>query len=91
MAEIENQDDLTAAPDDEIPPELARFVEPLQGIRYDGVGNVVDPPPGPQRDRAIALREAWRRYNRSGDRGLLVKLGVFNPEPPPACDPKENS
>ena len=90
MAEIDGQDDITPVPSED--PRLQRFADlPFQGIRYDGKGNVVDPPPGPKRDRAIALMEAWKRYNRTGDREPLVKLGVFNPEPPPACDPKEDS
>ena len=64
---------------------------PFRGMSVDGDGNVVDPPPGPKRDRAIALREAWRRYWK-GDSGPLEELGVISPDdvPPPVGDPDEN-
>ena len=35
-----------------------RFTEvPFDGLQVDGDGNVVDPPPGPARDRAVGLIE----------------------------------
>lgn len=83
-------EDLTPVPSED--PALQRFADiPFRGIRYDGDGNVVEPPPGPARDRAVALLAAWKRYEDNGDRRPLVELGVFNPDPPPPFgDPEEN-
>ena len=86
---MEDQE-LTPVPSED--PSLQRFADiPFRGMSVDGDGNVVDPPPGPKRDRAIALREAWRRY-WNGDSGPLEELGVISPDdvPPPVGDPDEN-
>ena len=58
-----------------------RFTEvPFDGLRVDGDGNVVDPPPGPARDRAVGVIEGWRRYWKDGDSSLLIELGVLPSE-----------
>ncbi len=58
-----------------------RFTEvPFQGVRYGPDGEVVDPPPGPKRDRAVALGEGWRRFWKDRDPSLLIELGVLPSE-----------
>ena len=51
--------------------------EPFQGIHYGPDGEILDPPPGPERDRDVALAAAWQSYWTDGDESALQELGIL--------------
>ena len=70
---MEDQE-LTPVPSED--PSLQRFADiPFRGMSVDGDGNVVDPPPGPKRDRAIALTERGVDIGK-GTQGLWKSWGL---------------
>lgn len=59
---------------------MSRFTEPIfseMSVVYNARGEIVSPPPGPKRERALALERAWRKYWVNGDESELVELGIF--------------
>ena len=58
----------------------ARFTAPMfseDTLIYNARGEIVNPPPGPKRERALAISRAWREYWASGDDSGLVEVGLF--------------
>ena len=49
----------------------------LSGLVYDVAGNIVSPPPGPERDRLLKEMGAWDDYWSTGDDKQLVELEIF--------------
>lgn len=65
----------TSLPDGD--PQYDRFTEVPEFIVRNFDGQVTHPPPGPERNRALKLEEAWRRFNRNGDEKMLIEMGIF--------------
>ena len=64
-----------------------RWTAPPGGVLRNAEGIIIDPPPGPLRDRLLACTRAWTTYRRRGDPRPLVALGLF-PEGSPWVDPE---
>ena len=64
-----------------------RWAAPPGGILQNAEGVIIDPPPGPLRDRLVACTRAWTTYRRRGDPRPLIALGLF-PEGSPWVDPE---
>ena len=64
-----------------------RWTAPPGGILRNAEGVIIDPPPGPLRDRLVACTRAWTTYRRRGDPRPLIALGLF-PEGSPWVDPE---
>ena len=57
-----------------------RFNEPIfseNSLVYNARGEIVNPPPGPKRERALAVERAWQKYWTHGDKSGLIEVGIF--------------
>lgn len=46
-------------------------------ITRDERGNIIKPPPGPERELALRREKAWRDFDTTGDDAGLIELGIF--------------
>ncbi len=59
--------------------DMSRFTTPIYGVVRDANGRIVSPPPGPERDRALEIENAWAEYWANDDETELIRLGLFPP------------
>ena len=56
---------------------VARLSAPMTFLLIrNAAGEIIDPPPGPERERALKIERAWQQFY-DGDRTGLIDLGIL--------------